>query len=106
MLVDHWGLFSDVAVHIPKHHRKFSIHYSQVPAYYFECSCPDAVAIERLAKRTAQGGAISEARVDHYERHSALYEPSNTVAQVARVDTESPLAEQLEFVYRKLRVST
>lgn len=67
------------------------------------CSCPDEVAMERIANRSASGQGLSEARPDLLRLQQAEFEPDPPGLPVLTIDSTAPLQEQESVVLERLR---
>jgi aminoglycoside phosphotransferase family enzyme/predicted kinase len=65
-----------------------------------ECWCPEEELSRRLQRRAAQGGSVSDGRVELLAQQRASFEPLFDVppSQHLRVDTSPPLTEVVENV--------
>jgi aminoglycoside phosphotransferase family enzyme/predicted kinase len=66
-----------------------------------ECQCPDDVARQRIARRLAAGGDVSDARPEFFDLQRREEEPEASLQPLV-VDTTAVLQEQVRFVLERL----
>jgi predicted kinase len=67
-----------------------------------ECRCSPAVARTRIVSRANAGGDASEVRPEVLEKQLGRWEPWPTALPQVQIDTEQPLAEQVQAVMTEL----
>jgi aminoglycoside phosphotransferase family enzyme/predicted kinase len=68
-----------------------------------ECVCRPEVAHQRISQRLAEGRDASQARPEIHDFQRMRWEAWPAVAEQVRIDTERPLAEQVQRVTAKLK---
>jgi predicted kinase len=90
------------ATYNSRHHRSEVLRLAKdmdTNLMFVECTCPESILKERLMSREATS-SVSDARLRHYEKIKARFEPLNEVRDEMHisVDTERPLQESMEHI--------
>lgn len=68
----------------------------------FRCTCPRAVALDRIAHRRSTGSSLSEARTDLYDQQARDWQPDPLELPAQVIDSQASLSTQMQQVMNQL----